>query len=430
MIRRRLAAALTGLGLTAGFLAAVPPAAQAVDHQGTVRSPVSGKYLAKAGANAVQSATGLPVEIRPVSGSSTEHTVYGWDGANGWCLTGSASASPANNTQVTWQTCTWQAGPQRWTLPTVSGGVQLVNVPNGKALNLGNASTAEGARLSLYTRGGWATEVWTLATGSGGSTPTPTPTTPPPSPGSPSGQAMPASAPAGWTRIMGEEFTTTVPQGSWPGAYDSRFDSYDGFRDTGGAGLYDPTNVVSAHDGILDYHMRTIGGVPRVAAETPLAPGVGWNGLTEGRYTLRMRSTGFNGVGYKTAFLLWATDVAGCDDLCEWNKGEEDFPETGLEPGGTWKWYHHWALVGDPGRSDAYEGRTPINGEWHTGTLERTSTSIKVYVDGVLLGTATTRLPKDPMRWTLQAEVNGKTAPPAGLSGHVEIDWLTIDRRS
>lgn len=433
--RRKVVASLAAvLGLIGTLLVSGP--AEAIDLvEGRVKVNASGKFLAKSGTNAVQSSTGISVTIRPATAGSSEHTIYGWDGTTGWCLTGSASTAPANNTAVTWAACTWRVGPQRWLVESVAaqpGAVQLVNVPNGKALNLANGSTAEGARLSLYTRGSWVTELYTLVTSSGGgTTPTPTPTTPPTPPAG-GVNTMPASAPAGFTRAFGEEFLTDQARGTWPGTYASRMQGYDcpdgrwvngtldttQGCDTRKTGRYDRKRVVSAAGGVMRYDVHTAAGWPRVAAEGPATN----NGGTYGRYTVRARQVGAM-PGYKNAWLLWPYDG-------DWDKGEMNFPEHGLEANAQVSGFNH--CIGNPRNNcHAFTANHEFDDGWATYTMDWRPGVLIYEINGVEVSRTTNSVPATPFRWALQTEtaLDG-SLPSASVAETIEIDWLTIDRRA
>jgi beta-glucanase (GH16 family) len=247
---------------------------------------------------------------------------------------------------------------------------------------------------------------------------TPAPTTAPtpaPTSSSPSGQAMPTAAPAGWKRTFSEDFTTNAALGQFPNsaAYSSKWTAYDGFGDTSKNGTYSSSKVLSVAGGLLDMYIHTEGSTHYVAA-----PGVnGWNGQTYGRYTVRFKADAIP--GYKTAWLLWPTS----DD---WNEGEIDFPEGDLD--GTIAAFSHCANVGAPQNNCAYFSTNAKYTSWHTATTEWTKGKVSFYLDGALIGTSTSNIPTKPMRWTLQTETElSGTPPPNSSAGHVSVDWVTID---
>ncbi|MEZ0490647.1 glycoside hydrolase family 16 protein [Kineococcus sp. TBRC 1896] len=219
----------------------------------------------------------------------------------------------------------------------------------------------------------------------------------------------------GWRQVFVDDFTTDVALGGFPGpAYGHRWTGYDGSRDTSGAGTYDPSRVVSVHDGLLDLHLRTEAGTPLVAAPVPLRDGT-WGGWTYGRYSVRYRADAVP--GYKTAWLLWP-------DSDDWAEGEVDFPEGDLA--GTIHGFVHRpgapqenALAVDTGVSAA---------DWHTATVEWLPSGVRFLLDGTVVG-STAVSPDRPMHLVLQTETSDG-APPARAAGHVQVDWVALYRRA
>jgi len=252
----------------------------------------------------------------------------------------------------------------------------------------------------------------------GGSAPTPTPTpTPAPAPvgGSPSGQPMPTAAPAGWTTVLAEDFTTPVATGSFPGStYSSRWTGYSGFRDTSGVGSYTPSRVVSVTGGALDLFLHTEGGTPLVAAPVPLPNGGQWGGWTYGRYAIRFRADAVP--GYKTAWMLWP-------DSDDWNDGEIDFPEGELD--GTANAFVH--QPGNPAHNALAVDTGATYTGWHTAVIEWLPSGVTFSLDGRQVG-RTSVSPSRPLHLLLQTETSGR--PSSSASGHVQVDWITMQRRA
>lgn len=441
--KRKVAAALTGFGLAAGLLAAAPLDANGASlNQGRIRVDASGKFLAKSGQYAVQSSTPILTTVNLATGSTTEHTVYGWDGSQGWCLTGSSSSAPANNTPATWQTCTWQPGPQRWLIAGTSG-TKLINVPNGKALNLANGSTAEGAPLSLYTNGTWRTMLHTLQSGSGGgTTPTPIPTATP-TPTNPPSSAEPCGPPSADTVTgPGGTFTSSfyesfnggdVGEGAYVASpIGQRFGGADGHFDTNqGPGWYDRRKVVSVQNGKLQYRIRTEanshnGAVrPLVANEAPN----NWAAQQYGRYEFCGRADRMP--GYKQAVLLWDAGPNGGD----WTKGEVDYPENGFDGSRGFSGYNHCNADGDAcenPQNNAYGFNVDgVHTEWTKFAIEWSPNLLVFYKNGVEVGRTTNDVPTTTMNYRLQVEAEGDGAPPsASVSGLWQADYVKMWRRS
>ena len=233
---------------------------------------------------------------------------------------------------------------------------------------------------------------------------------PNPTPSTPSGQAMPVGDLAGWHQTFSDDFTTSQAQGTFPGSYASKWQSYNGFRDSSGNGMYNQ-NIISMHDGEMDLNLKTINGVPQGAAPSPITTG-GWKGQTYGRYTIRYRSDWMP--GYGSGWLLWP-------DSGNWNDGEIDFPEGGL--GGTMQAFNHCVGNASNNCTAVNSGVTFI--DWHTATVEWSPAGVFFILDGKVIGSDTTNIPTKPLHWVLQTGTSGPL-PAAGLDGHVLIDWVSI----
>jgi hypothetical protein len=237
------------------------------------------------------------------------------------------------------------------------------------------------------------------------------------------GSGMPAGNLPGWHRVMAQDFDTPVPLGSFPGpAYRSSFYVYDGFADTSGQGLYSPAKVLSVRNGSLDWNLHTESGRPLVAAVVPEVPGTGW-GQTYGRYSVRFRSG--IAAGYKVAFLLWP-------DSGNWAEGEIDFPEVSALDAGS-RIYANLYPAGRPdltGGSAGFQSRVAAAASgWHVATIEWSRGRLRYILDGATLGTTTVGVPATPMHWVLQVETAIGARPPASVTGHVDVDWVTIYSR-
>lgn len=263
----------------------------------------------------------------------------------------------------------------------------------------------------------------------------PAPTSPPPAPtptvvtASPSGVAMPTTEPDGWRRIFEDDFNTPVALGRFP-ADASKWDAYPvGWRDTSKHGVYDPERVLSVHDGVLDYHCRTEGGTPLVAAPFPRLPtpavayqlyGLTFYALDACRITVRRRCDAM--LGYKTAWLLWPKSEVWPRD------GEIDFPEGDLKPGGSVSAFMHRQGATDGGDQDWF-GAGAFDTSWHTYVIEwRKGQSCRFEVDGRSSQTFTSRVPSTAMRYVMQTETELLPAPvpAASVQGHVLVDWITV----
>ena len=232
---------------------------------------------------------------------------------------------------------------------------------------------------------------------------------------SPSGQAAPRGDLAGWKQTYVEDFGTKVATGSWPGAYGSHWYAYnDGSKDTSRNGTYMPSKVLSVHDGVLDYSIRTEGGQHLVSA--PVVKDT--YGQVYGRYSVRFRSDTLK--GYKTAWLLWPDTQRWPDD------GEIDFPEGNLD--GTIGAFSHFAS--SAGGQDEFGSSSSFDA-WHTATIEWVPGKVSFALDGKVLGSSTKDVPATAMHWVLQTETSLSGAAPAtGVAGHVLVDWVALYKRA
>ena len=215
----------------------------------------------------------------------------------------------------------------------------------------------------------------------------------------------------GWRQTFTEDFSVDQPAGQFPGAYSSKWMSYDGFVDTSGDGDY-AQRIISAHDSMLDLHLHSENGRPLVAAPVPLVDGQ-WGGQLYGRFSVRLKADPL--AGYGAALLLWS-------DANNWNEGEIDFPESDLNQ--TVTGANH--CPGDPVRNCYQVGTTARISDWHTYTINWTPRLLSFEIDGKVVGSTDHDIPATPMHWVLQFGTTG--IPDAATEGHVLIDWATIYR--
>ena len=234
----------------------------------------------------------------------------------------------------------------------------------------------------------------------------------------PSGQPMPVGNLPGWRQVFSDDFTENVPLGTFPAAVSSKWDAYNnGWKDTSGNGTYEPSQVVSIHDGIMDLYLHSKNGIHMVAAPVPIIPGATGpdGGMTYGRYDVRFKSDPVP--GYKTAWLLWP-------DSNNWSEGEIDFPEGSVNSTISAFMHHR----GNPQQQDAFP-TSYTYGSWHTATTEWTPNSVTFLMDGKVVGVSSNKsvIPNTPMHYVLQTETNiGGGAPSNSAAGHVDIDWVSI----
>jgi beta-glucanase (GH16 family) len=220
----------------------------------------------------------------------------------------------------------------------------------------------------------------------------------------------------GWTQRFAEDFTAPAAAGSVGAVYGQAVRGYSGFPDTSGNGRYTPDSVLSVSGGVLDYHLHTDDGVPRVAA--PVMDH--YRGHTYGRYSVRFRADTV--AGYKIAFLLWPESDS-------WHDGEIDWPEGNLagpmSPASAITGsYSRGAMKFDP-PATTYSATDATT--WHVATTEWKPGVVTWFWDGALVGSTTlpSGVPTTNMRWVLQAEtaLDG-TYPARAAAGHLQVDWV------
>ncbi|MEJ7696114.1 MAG: hypothetical protein WKF78_05700 [Candidatus Limnocylindrales bacterium] len=149
--------------------------------------------------------------------------------------------------------------------------------------------------------------------------------------------ADPAAAPAGdlpgWDLVFKDDFSVAASEGQFLSRYPSWRAYPAGWNDSSGHGTYDP-RIISAHDSVLDIHLRHEDGKFLVTSLGPVLS-TGSKYQTYGRYAIRFRADAI--VGYKAAWLLWPRSEVWPRD------GEIDFPE------GDFDRTHQW-LRPSPGR--------------------------------------------------------------------------------
>jgi len=214
-----------------------------------------------------------------------------------------------------------------------------------------------------------------------------------------------------------EDFTRDAAEGEFRSVHGERFDVYPtGWRDTSGVGVYRPDEVLSVHDGVLDFRLHTVDGEPATAAVVPRIEGYG---QTYGRYSVRLRAEAV--AGFKLAFLLWPDSERWPDD------GEIDFPDADLT-GHLGAFLHH----PDPTGSKQEFGSDVTFEDWHTATIEWSPDLVRFLLDDVEIGSSTTGVPDTSMHFVLQTETSlsaaddPSSAPAPHAQAHVLVDWVTI----
>jgi hypothetical protein len=232
------------------------------------------------------------------------------------------------------------------------------------------------------------------------------------------------AAPSGWRRIMSDSFKQSIRLGAW-GKPGGRHEFPGGkwrarpagAKDTSGRGTYNSMKTTSQHDGLLDVWIHSEGGTRYVAAPIPL---VGDRKAQRVRLCMKAHHI----PGYKIAFMLWPSEGPGN------YHGEIDFPEGKLSRSHNANAFMHYDPKPSSGKTqDWFDSRVRLQA-WHVFTITwRPSRDVVTFhVDGRRIGQSSGRkVPNGPMHYFMQMEtwVSGKLPPPA--SGHVKVDWFTID---
>ncbi|MBM9467872.1 glycoside hydrolase family 16 protein [Nakamurella leprariae] len=224
-------------------------------------------------------------------------------------------------------------------------------------------------------------------------------------------ESMPRGDLPGWRQVFSDDFTEDLAPGQFPGPYEGRWSTYDGFQDTRKTGWYDD-DILSVQNGALRMDLHTgADGRRLTAALVPLLDGE-WGGTTFGRYSIRFRADPIP--GYGAAWLLWP-------DSDRWDDGEIDFPEGEFNSG--IKAYNHC-----PGRAAFHCGTFDTGvgfDDWHVATTTWTSTEVVFQLDGVVIGRVTDNITQVPMHWVLQTET-WVYPPGPEVRGSVYIDWVSV----
>ncbi|MDB5182566.1 MAG: ricin-type beta-trefoil lectin /glycosylhydrolase family 16-like protein [Candidatus Saccharibacteria bacterium] len=278
-------------------------------------------------------------------------------------------------------------------------------------------------------------------------TPTPTPTpapiptpvpTPAPTVTCPSGQCAPSgdvsSSGHTWHQIVNENFTKDAALGSWgnstctttinyTGASGTPWKSYPScYKDTYQSRKYRSDQVLSVHNGVLDFWLHNVDGVPAGASPSPVLPG-GSEYQTYGRYEIRFRTTTSNLSEFYQAWLLWPS--SNSNGSC----AESDYPEGALG-NTTVSAFAHYCDGGGASHQTAISGIGANRTQWHTYTQEWSPGQRKYYLDGVQVGSSTSFVWAGPERWQLQTETKTTcdqvTPSTCTQDGHLEVDWAAV----
>lgn len=268
---------------------------------------------------------------------------------------------------------------------------------------------------------------------------------------------MPSGNLPGWTQVFADDFSQTVPVGTFPAAVAGLWGTYsDGTGTTSvnlapfnglSKGLYWPSKTVSQAGGNLLVHVHSEAGlgasssllpteatVPLGAAVLPIVPGAPGpaGGQTYGRYTLRFKVDPVP--GFKTAVLLWpdSGDMSGDTN----SAGEIDFPEFNYTST-IFGHFHRRYVAGypPPNTADFRAVNTGIaaSSGWHIATITWLPNSLTYDLDGQTVLTVNGAVvPNTPMHMVIQTEPESDdaTLPPAAAAGNLSLDWLVISAPS
>lgn len=239
----------------------------------------------------------------------------------------------------------------------------------------------------------------------------------------------PVTPPAGWKLLGTEGFTIPAPVGSfasndagkvvYTGDGGLKWTTYpDGWpsTNTNGKPGYQPGQVLSVHDNVLDYYFRTINGLPSGANLCPVLPfSTPSQYQTFGMYVIQFQVTYDDAnrlADAHAAFLLWPE----LDK--DYQSAESDFPEADLNAGSV-NSYAHYGGSGAQDSSTTAIDWTKVNTftqVWKPGLRQ-------YLLNGVQVGESTNQVWADPQRWQLQLEPSGRST---GSAGHVLVHSAAV----
>jgi hypothetical protein len=202
---------------------------------------------------------------------------------------------------------------------------------------------------------------------------------------------------------------TGYPDG-WPSTYSGRAEGYQ------------PSTVLSIHNGVLDFHLHNDAHGNPVGADPSPLPG-GNRYQTFGAWSLCEKVSPADSHklrDFHQAFLLWPRSAR------DWLWAEADYPEEDLDTLD----FAGYAHFGGSGSQDVFDIQSVVpafdSRRWHVYTLAWGPGFRSYYVDGRLVGTSTSQVWSRPERWQLQIEPLGTIND--GDSGHVYLKWVWIGR--
>lgn len=226
---------------------------------------------------------------------------------------------------------------------------------------------------------------------------------------------------------------------TWPSTY-TAIDA-EGSRIANPVEGYQPSTVLSVHDGVLDFYLHDdVSGNPVGADVSPWPDGNEYQ--TYGAYSFceKVAPTLHNDLSdFYEASLLWPQNDG--DGPC----AESDFPETYDSPNevlndgsldnnavyafahyGTWSAQSGCQMFPPP----PDRANTPIDlSQWHVFTQEWGPGYRSYYIDGKYVYTSTSQVWSQPERWQLQMEPSPSAqVQKHGGTGHVYIAWVWVGK--
>lgn len=342
----------------------------------------------------------------------------------------------------------------RWVNPTAPGDAELAPL-TGEVLFplLVRRRTREGRRGRVHRFGLAALFLAIVAAGAlvsgeatrngtlGGAQPTLAPTlpgfTPTPAPSAsasaepaPSGESVPIGDSGVWRQVFWDDFTKAAALGSFASASDPDKIVYTGaqgqqwlaypetYTDTYQHRPYRSGDVLSVHDGVLDYWLHPVDGQPAGANPSPILAS-GSQSQRYGRYSARLKVDSSDPLSeYHIAWLLWPESERWPQD------GEFDWPEAQLDavPAA----HQHFAGAASCDNDSCVDSELAPPGtsfnDWHTYTIEWWPGHIRFLVDNSVVLASAKAVASVPMRWQLQTETDGD----GSHSGHLLVDWVAV----
>ena len=198
---------------------------------------------------------------------------------------------------------------------------------------------------------------------------------------------------------------------------------------------YQPSTVLSVHDGVLDYYLHDDANGHPVGAD--LSPWPGGNEYqTYGAYSFCEKvvpTAGQDLADFYESPMLWPQNAS--DGPC----AESDFPESyagpngaGLASGQIYAFAHYG--TGSASRCqtaalDRWTSSAVALSQWHVFTQEWGPGYRSYSVDGQLVYTTTNQVWSQPERWQLQIEPSPRAQLQRdGGTGHLYIAWVWIGK--